>query len=80
MPAALGTQVEMFRLAQQHHAAVGLGEQTQQVVQQTTQQRLHLQRAAQVLGNLQDHLQLVSGVLTEERMVGRRGADLARMI
>ena len=50
VPAVLGAHYEALALAEQDHTAVGLREQTQQVFEEAVQQRLHLQRPTEVLG------------------------------
>src|SRR5579875_2954960 len=47
------------------------------MVKQAAQERPHLQSTAQVLGDLQNHLQFVGRVLTQERGAGRCSADLS---
>ena len=54
--AVLGTDLQLFALAEQYHAAIGLRKQAQQMLKQATEQRLHLERVAQMLSNFQNHL------------------------
>ena len=73
----LGADNEPFLLAQEHHAAVSLRKETQQVVEQLAQERLQLQGAGQRLRDLQHHLQLVGRVLEVQRVVRGGGDDPA---
>src|SRR4030095_12847691 len=72
---ALGGDDEAFALAEQDHAAVGLGEQVQEVLQEAAQQRVDVEGLAEVVGDLQDALELVGGGGGGQGVVGRLGVD-----
>src|SRR5205807_303236 len=55
--------------------AVGLGEQSKQLVEQLPKERILVECAAEVAGDLQDDLELVAGVLRVQRLIRRRGIN-----
>src|SRR5262249_51335452 len=63
-------------LAKYDQAAVGQGDQPEQVFQEPVEQRIQLERLPEVLGQLQDAAQLVFRVLGEQGRVGGAGLDL----
>ena len=53
---SLGADHEPVLFAQENHAAIGLREQTQQVIQQSAEQGIKIERVAEIVGDLQHHL------------------------
>ena len=65
----------MIPFAEEDHSPIGLGKEAQKVFQEPIQQRVDIESMAQVLGNLQDDLQLVRGILAEQSLIGGGGID-----
>src|ERR1051326_3177563 len=67
---------QLLGLQKQYHPAFRLREKTQQLFQQLAQEDIQVQRAREILRDLKHRLQLLRGVLREQRVVGRKRGDL----